>query len=232
MQVGIGLEGLHAEPLQRAIGCEPGQHEAGEDRAAARRLRARIAIMIQKRTEQFLRDRAQMRLASRIACASREVVISRCRKHREPRHTGFTLGRGHQGAKNSAQYGVDLAPVRRRIAFVSPARPIEIARPSRRVDQRDRARIESPRDLADPLCQRGAGGSFQSAERDAFENQGAWRRANDREVKKILADVDTYEWSSEWPGKRPDELSDSLLGRVLYDGPCGCVAPLDAVDDG
>lgn len=68
----------------------------------------------------------------------------------------------------------------------------------------------------------------KAAERDAFESQRAWRRADDREVEKILADVDTYKRSGEWPGKRPD----SLLSRLLYDGPCGCVAPLDAVDDG
>ena len=45
LQVGIGFEGLHAEPLQRAIGCESGQHEAGEDRAAARRGLARISVV-------------------------------------------------------------------------------------------------------------------------------------------------------------------------------------------
>jgi hypothetical protein len=88
------------------------------------------------------------------------------------------------------QFDVDLAPARGRIASVGPARPIEIARPSRRIDQRRRARVESRCGLADSFCERGACGTVQSVERDAFETQPAQRRSNDCEVEKILADVD------------------------------------------
>ncbi len=72
----------------------------------------------------------------------------------------------------------------------------------------------------------------RAAERDAFEGQRARPPADDREVEKILADIDTYKRSGEWPGKRPDKRPASLLSRLLYDGPCGCVATLDAVGDG
>ena len=74
-----------------------------------------------------------------------------------------------------------------------PARPIEIARPSRRVDQRGRARIEFRRGVLNPLCESAARGPFQPVKRYAFENQRAWRRIDDREVEKILTDVDTDE---------------------------------------
>jgi hypothetical protein len=130
------------------------------------------------------------------------------------------------------QNGVDLAPARRRIAPVCATRPIEIARPSRRVDQRQRARIESRRRFTDPLRERIARGPLQSVERDAFENQRAWRRIDDREVEKILADVDPYKWTYKWPAERSGKRPDSLPRGRLYDGPCGCVAPLVTVCEG
>ena len=47
--------------------------------------------------EQFRRDRAQMRLASRIARASRDVVVRRRREHREPPNPKFDCGLGFAG---------------------------------------------------------------------------------------------------------------------------------------
>src|ERR1700691_478164 len=170
-----------------------------------------------------------MGLGSRLTRASREIVIARRRKHREPRRTGLALRRGHQRATDSSQAGVDLAPARRRIAAPCSARPIEIAWPSRRVDQCYRARVDSRRGVPDPLREHLAGTLVQSAECDACENQRARRRADDREVEKVLADVDAYKWSGGRLGKRPDKwFSSSRVGGWLYDGPRGCVAPLEA----
>jgi hypothetical protein len=62
--------------------------------------------------------------------------------------------------------------------------------------------------MPDPAGERIAGRLLQPAERDAFEEQRAARCVGDREVEKILADVDAYECRRE----RPDEWSDSLSG--------------------
>ena len=55
---------------------------------------------------------------------------------------------------------------------------------------------------------------------------------DDREVEKILADVDSYKLPYQWSAKRAAELPGSLTGRRFYDGPCGWVVPLDTVGDG
>src|ERR1700730_7022542 len=144
-----------------------------------------------------------MRLASRIPRASREVVIWRRRKHREPRHPSFAVGRGHQRAKAFPKYGIDLPPARRRIPPVSTARQIEIARPSRRVDQRRSVRIEFRRCFADSLSESGAREPVQSFERNPFSDQRCWRRVNYCEIEKILADIDAYEWAGERSNSLP-----------------------------
>jgi len=55
------------------------------------------------------------------------------------------------------------------------------------------------------LRERGARGPVKSTKRYAFEDQRRRLRADYREVEKILADVDTYEWPDESSGQRPDE---------------------------
>ena len=107
-------------------------------------------------------------------------------------------------------------------------RPVEIARPSRRVNQRNRARSESRRGVTEPAGERVVGRLLQPAERDAFEEQRAARGVGDREVEKILADVDAYECRR----GRPDEWSDSLWGGWFYDGPPGRVAPRERMCEG
>jgi hypothetical protein len=116
--------------------------------------------------------------------------------------------RGHQRKKDVPQGRIDLTFPRHWIASAGPARPVEIARPSRRVNQRNRACSEARRGMPQPAGERIAGRLLQPAERDAFENQRALRRVDDRKVQKILADVDAYKCRRE----RPDEWSDSLSG--------------------
>jgi hypothetical protein len=116
--------------------------------------------------------------------------------------------RGHQRKKDVPQGAIDLTLARHWIASARPARPVEIARPSRRVNQRNRACSESRRGMPEPAGERIAGRLLQPAERDTFEDQRALRGVDDRKVQKILADVDAYKCRRE----RPDEWSDSLSG--------------------
>src|SRR5579862_2756862 len=112
-----------------------------------------------------------MRLGGQSVRPLREVVVAWGWKHREPRLVGFVIGRAHQQRKDALQFDVDLPLTRRRIALLRWIGPIEIARPSRRVNQYANVRIDSRHRLFYPPGERGTRAPVQSVERDSFEDQ-------------------------------------------------------------
>jgi len=77
LQIGVGLEGLNAERLQRAIGCEAGEHEAGKDRAAARSV-GNCAVGTDP--EKLASQHSQMRFAETVDDAVNEIIVARRRE--------------------------------------------------------------------------------------------------------------------------------------------------------
>lgn len=144
-------------------------------------------------SEQFAREGAQMRFASRTRGASREIFEPWRREHREAAKRGpggpVAANVPHQRTQMRVEQAPSHVPgARHGCRF----RPVEIARPSRGIDQGDRGGGEFRRDI------NYAGGeprnrpwriSGYPAQRRAREPQFAFSRNQNCKVEEILADV-------------------------------------------
>jgi hypothetical protein len=150
-------------------------------------------VPVERVSEQFAREGAQMRFASRTRGASREIFEPWRWEHREAAKRGPGAAVAANVPHQCTQMRVEQAP-----SHVPGAqhgyrfRPVEIARPSRRIDQCDRRIGEFRCDI------NYAGGELRNrtwrisgypAQRDACEPQFAFSRNQNSKVEEILADV-------------------------------------------
>jgi hypothetical protein len=146
LKVGVAFVRGGADSLERAISREACEHEACEDRAAAGSLAA--IVPVERVSEQFAREGAQMRFASRTRGASREIFEPWRWEHRKAakRRVGshIATNASHQRAQMRIEQAPSHVPgARRGYRF----RPVEIARPSRGIDQGDRGGGDFRRDI-------------------------------------------------------------------------------------
>jgi hypothetical protein len=97
---------------------------------------------------------------------------------------------GHNSSINPTHHAVE--PPRRggRIARICSARPIQIARPSRRIHHSKRRRNDGGRALGNPCGERVNGRGLKSGERHSRETQRARKPRNNCDIEEVLADVD------------------------------------------
>jgi hypothetical protein len=152
-----------------------------------------VFVRIERVSEEFARERAQMRFASRTRGASREIIEPWRWKHREApkRCVGAAVAANvpHQCTQMSIEQAPSNVPgAHHGYRF----RPVEIARPSRGIDQRDRGSGEFRRDIdyaRGELRNRTWRISGYPAQLSARELQFAFSGNQDRKVEEILADI-------------------------------------------
>lgn len=203
LQIRIALVAGDPTAVEHPIGREARQHEAGEAPAGGRHVGSAPL-----EPEQLAPERPQMRFAGGRRNLPREVVERRRRKHREPERSG---ARAAPLAHERTERAINRAcRGGRRAAHQPRLGEVEIARPTRRIDKRDRARPELRRGAAQALRQfamrpavpgsRAAAGRVISevvseivsgaepAQIDPRERERA-RGLEQREVEPVLADV-------------------------------------------